>query len=141
MTNEQKRRALLAEVEELNKAFAARLDAIANDDALTDDEYNAEFDKARAEHDAEMWPKWWKAFALQFPKRGGWFGETFAPSFGVCESKRLTAKQTDVFMRYCVSDADTWQTCKHYARIENRLIILSVPKYSNGIGYLTIKDI
>lgn len=141
MTNEQKRRALLAEVEDLKKEFAARLDEIANDYTLTDDEYNEAVDKARAEHDAEMWPKWWKAFALQFPKRGGWFGETFAPSFGVCESKKLSKKQTDVFVRYCSGDSDTWKTGKYYARIDNRLIILSLPKYASGIGYLTIKDI
>ena len=141
MTNEQKRRALLAEVEELKKAFNAPMDTLANDEALSDEDCDAETAKAIAEYDAAMWPKWWKAFALQFPKRGGWFGETFAPSFGVCESKRLSAKQTDVFRRYCIGDSDTWTTGKYYARIENRLIILSIPKYSNGIGYLTVKSI
>lgn len=141
MTNEQKRRALLAEIGGMKKAFEARLDALADDDSLDDAAYYAAISKATAEYDAAMWPKWWQAVALRYPLRGGWFGETFAPQFGVCDNKRLSAKQTEVFRRYCEGDQDSCQTGRYYTRIKDRLIILDMPKYAHGIGYLTIKAI
>ena len=139
MTDEQRRRTLLAELANLKKSFQMKLDELA-DMNISEKEYDDTLAKISAEYDSVMWPKYWEAFALQFPNHRGWFGETFAVSFGVCENKKLTVKQTEVFKRYSDSDSETWRSGKRYARFGNRLAVLEIPKYSKGIGYLTIKE-
>lgn len=139
MTDDQKRRMCLSDLANLKKSFQLQLDKLGNMN-ISEKEYDDALAKISAEYDSVMWPKYWESFALQFPKRRGWFAETFAPSFGVCELKQLTVKQTNVFKKYCVADDETWRSGKCYARFGNRLAILEIPKYSKGIGYLTIKE-
>lgn len=139
MTDEQKRMALLADLANLKKYFQRKLDDLA-DMNISEKEYDETLAKISAEYDSVMWPKYWESFALQFTKRQGWFANTFAVSFGICENKPLSLKQTEVFKRYCEPDSETWRSGKTYARFGNRLAILEIPKYSKGIGYLTIKE-
>lgn len=139
MTDEQKRRTLLSELANLEKSFQTKLDELSDMD-ISEKEYDESLAKISTEYDSVMWPKYWQAFSLQFKRRRGWFAETFAPSFGVCENKPLTLKQTEVFRLYCEPDSETWRSGKLYARFGSRFVILAIPKYSNGKGYLTIKE-
>ena len=140
MTEEQKRRTLLAELANLKKSFQMKLNELEDMD-ISEKEYDETIAKITAEYDSAMWPKYWEAFALQFPNHRGWFADTFATSFGICENKMLSVKQTEVFKRYCEPDSETWRSGKTYARFGSRLAILEIPKFSKGIGYLTIKEL
>lgn len=140
MTDASKRFALLNECKALEKAWQNKMEEISANDDLDDEEYNTLMDKAYAEYREAVGKKEVEAFALQFPKRRGWFAETFVESFGICESRKLSIKQTEVFQRYCVDDEHTWQTGKTYCRAGNKLVTLSIPRYSRGIGYLTITE-
>ena len=140
-TDRTRRAALLAECRNLENAYRAELDRLYADESLSDDEYEAASIIAKQNHDAAYWPVYWNAFALQFPKRQKWFADVFAPSFGICESKQLSPKQTAVFESYCIPNEDTWQTGKTYCRFADKLVILSIPRYSNGVGFLTIKQL
>lgn len=138
MTDLQKRRALLDECAKLKKAWEAKEAALADDDSLSDAEYKAQSEAAYAEYLAVERPIWYEAFYLQFPKRRGWFAETFVPSFGICENRRLSAKQTEVCKRYCVGDDETWRSGTTYCRAGEYKVKFTIPRYSNGIGYITI---
>ena len=138
MTDLQKRRALLDECEKMKKAWEAKDAALANDDSLNDAEYEAQREAAYAEYIAAERPIWYEAFYLQFPNRRGWFADVFVPSFGRCENKRLSVKQTEVFRRYCVANEDTWQTGDTFCRAGEYKIRLCIPRYSHGIGFVTI---
>lgn len=141
MTDYQKRMALLAECRKMDEELKGQLARMDEDESLSDDEYDSKTEALFEAYRLEHGRKWAEAFFLQFPKRRGWFAETFIPSFGECESKRLSVKQTEVVSKYCVSDGDTWTTGKTYCRAGDKLITLSVPRYSKGIGYLTVRSI
>lgn len=138
MTDQQKRRALLEECKKLETAWKTKDAALSNDDSLSDDEYEKLRTEAYTEYCSVERPLWLEAFYLQFPKRRGWFAETFVPSFGTCENRRLSAKQTEVCKRYCVGDDETWQNGTTYCRAGGYKVKLTIPRYSNGIGYITI---
>lgn len=141
MTDRQKRSELFAKCKQLEAEWKQQRTVIFDNESLTDDEFNAAIDEGRQAYEDKFWPIWWNAFALQFPKRRGWFAETFAPSFGICESKRISVKQTEVFDRYCVSDENTWRSGQTYCRFADKLVILSKPRYARGYGYITIKQL
>ena len=138
MTDVQKRHDLLAECERLKKAWEAKDAALADDESLDDAEYEAQREAAYAEYIASERPLWYEAFYLQFPNRRGWFAETFVPSFGRCDNRRLSAKQTEVFRRHCVDNEDTWKTGESFCRAGGYKICLTIPRYSREIGFLTI---
>lgn len=131
MTNEEKRRKLLGELQ----AHKNRIDAIY---AIEDEaKYRKELEQERA-HYERVYMEW---FYLQFPARREWFSDTFIASFGICENRRLSAKQTEVVRRYVVASADSWTTQEYYCRTADNLKVkLFLPKYGNGIGYLTVKE-
>lgn len=141
MTNREKRTMLLMQYEALKAERGKKLDAIADDDTISDEEYDSMVASVIAEYDAKMDPIWLNANALAYPLRRGWFADIFAPSFGLCESKKLSRKQTDVFRKYCVSDDNTWRSGQTFCRFADRFVKLSIPKYSNGIGYVTIRQL
>ena len=137
----EKRIELLNQKKALEEVWKQKDAALADDDSISDEEYERKSNELYEQYRKESDLIYWKAFALQFPKRRGWFAETFAPSFGLCESKRISAKQTDVFKKYCVCDEDTWTTGKYHCRYDDKIVILSLPKYANGFGYVTIKQL
>ena len=141
MTDYQKRMALLAECKKLEQGLKAQLASMDADESLSDAEYDSKSEALFASYRLEHGRKWLQAFALQFPKRRGWFADVFIPSFGSCENIRLSVKQTAVFAKYCVSDADTWPTGKTYCRAGDKLITRTIPRYSRGVGYLSIRCI
>lgn len=141
MTDYEKRRELLRQKKILEEEFKQKYASLADDDNIGDEEYESESNELYEHYRKEIDLIHWKAFSLLFPKRTGWFSETFAPSFGICENKRISAKQTDIFKRYCVGDDDTWTTGKYYCRYDDKIIILLVPNYSKGIGFVTIKQL
>lgn len=138
MTDSQKRAALLDEAKKLEDTWRVQIDALDDDDALTDAERARLSDAAYAAYAAKATDLRLEAFWLQFPRRRGWFSDTFILSLGVCADRRLSVKQTEVCKRYCVGDADTWRTSTTYCRAGDYKIKLVIPQYSNGIGYITI---
>lgn len=141
MTNNEMRRKLLNECHRIRADWKSRIDALYADDCLDDDELEDKRSAIQAWYDAEYNPRFWRAFALQFPCRTGWFANTFVASFGTCENKRLSVKQTEVFSRYCVQDDSTWKTGKTYCRVGDKLVTLCRPKYARGYGYVTIREL
>ncbi len=137
MTDQQKRQALLDEckrMEALHTALVAEAD-----ETLTDDDFDTWYEQEYARFSDAHAKKWNEAFFLQFPRRRGWFADVFIASFGDCENLRLTQKQTEVVKRYCVADGATWSTGKTYCRAGGKTVTLCIPRYSRGIGYITIK--
>lgn len=141
MTDYQKRMELLSECRELETAIKAKLAELDADDTLSGDEYDRLSEEAFDEYRAEHTRKWTEAFFLQFPKRRGWFADTFIASFGECDNKQLSIKQTEIVAKYCVSDDATWKTGKTYCRAGDKMITLDIPRYSRGIGYITVHTI
>ena len=140
MTDIERRRRLLAECERMSQDYCARLEALANDENLEDEEYDRREKELHDAHQAAYLRVWREAFFLQFPNRRGWFADTFLASFGgACEGRRLSAKQTEVVRRYTCPDNNTWQTGETYCRAGGKMVTLCVPRYSNGVGYLTIR--
>lgn len=141
MTDREKRAKLLRQYDALKAEREKKLDAIAEDDTLSDAEYDAMTDSIVAEYKAKMDPIWLNANALAYPLRRGWFADVFAPSFGLCEDKKLTPKQTDVFRQYCVSNDGTWRSGETCCRYADKFVMLVIPKFSGGIGYVTIRQL
>lgn len=141
MTDYQKRMKLLSECRELENAIKAKLAELDADDALSDDECDRLSEEAFNKYHAEYTRKWTEAFSLQFPKRRGWFADTFIASFGECDNRQLSARQTEIVAKYCVSDDATWQTGKTYCRAGDKMVTLDIPRYSRDIGYLTVHTI
>lgn len=140
MTNIEKRRSLLAECERMSQDYRARLEALANDENLEDEEYDRLEKELHDAHQAAYLRIWEEAFFLQFPERRGWFVDTFIASFGgCCENQRLSLKQTEVARRYTCPDDNTWQSEKTFCRAGGKMVTLCVPRYSKGVGYLTIR--
>ena len=140
MTNHEKRRALLAECERMSQDYRERLEALANDESLEDEEYDRREKELYDAHQAAYLRIWEEAFFLQFPERRGWFADTFLVSFGgCCESQRLSVKQTEIVRRYTCPDDNTWQSGKTFCRAGGKMVTLCIPRYSNGVGYLTIR--
>lgn len=138
MTDKQKRAALINECDKLKSAWMARESELADDDSLSEEEYKFMSATAEEEYHKKADQLNREAFYLQFPSRRGWFAETFVPSFGACENRMLSAKQTEVFRRYCVDDAETWRTGEMYCRAGGYMVKLMIPRYAHGIGYVTI---
>lgn len=141
MINFEKRTMLLRQYEALKAEREKKLDAISEDDTLSDEEYDSMVNSIFAEYEAKMNPIWLKANALAYPLRRGWFADVFAPSFGLCEDKKLSFKQTEVFKKYCVSNESTWRSGETFCRFADKFVKLSIPKFSKGIGYVTIKQL
>ena len=141
MTDYQKRMLLLDECRKIHSAYLARLDYLGNDDTLSDEEYDRLSSEAYNEHRAAYDQKWMEAFSLQFPRRKGWFADTFIASFGECDQKQLSIKQTQVVAKYCVANDATWRTGETYCRAGDKMVTLLIPRYSRGIGYLTVRTI
>ena len=141
MTNCEKRKNLLMQYEALKAEREKKLYAISEDDTLSDEEYDAMENAIFAEYEAKMNPIWLRANALEYPLRRGWFADVFAPSFGLCENKKLSPKQTDVFRKYCVSNEDTWRSGETFCRFDDKFVKLAIPKFSKGIGYVTIRQL
>ena len=141
MTDCEKRAKLLMQYEALKAEREKKLDAIADDDTISDEEYDSMVASVFAEYDAKMDPIWLNANALAYPLRRGWFADVFAPSFGLCENKQLSRKQTEVFRMYCVSDENTWRSGETFCRFADKFVKLAIPKYSKGIGYVTIRQL
>lgn len=140
MTSHEKRHALLAECERMSQDYCARLEALANDENLEDEEYDRLEKELHDAHQAAYLRIWEEAFFLQFPERRGWFADTFIASFGgCCENQRLSLKQTEIVRRYTCPDDNTWQSGKTFCRAGGKMVTLCVPRYSKGVGYLTIR--
>nr|DAV78455.1 MAG TPA: hypothetical protein [Caudoviricetes sp.] len=141
MTDKAKSAALFEQHRQMTKAWEAQMDALAKEESITDEEYEQKLMELYNQHKEKADAVWLKAFALRFPKRKGWFADVFAPSFGICENKKLSPKQTQVFIDYCISDADTWRNGNTYCRFGDKLVTLTRPRYANGCGYVTIRQL
>ena len=139
MTDQQKRRALLDECKCMEALHTARVAELFADETLTDDAFDELYEQEETKFSKVHLQKLDEAFFLQFPRRRGWFADVFIASFGVCENLRLSQKQTEVARRYCVADDATWTTGKTYCRAGEKTVTLCIPRYSRGIGYLTVK--
>lgn len=68
------------------------------DDSLSDEEWDAALEEI--ENRLDVMPICQKIISLEYPQaRNEWF-KKFVDSFGVCESRRISRKQADIFYRY-----------------------------------------
>lgn len=94
--NWEERKALQTKITEMENKRKELLDAIP--DELDDEEYYSESERIFKEYSAVELVK--KLDALEYKEsRNEWFKQ-FVQSFGVCEERRITRKQGDVFVRY-----------------------------------------
>lgn len=139
MTNDEKRKELYRQLEEIREAHKREIDRIC--EIEDEEEEEREYEQECTRYESAFKPTYREWFYLQFPARRGWFSDTFIASFGTCEGKKLSLKQTDVVRRYVVASADSWKTQEYYCRTANNLKVkLFLPKYGNGIGYLTVSE-
>ena len=132
--NLKQRIALEQTIYEMERQREAALDAIDDieDDAEYDKAFKAIFDKYGTTaliHRAE---------SLEYPEaRNEWFRKFFE-SFGLVESKEISAKQTEVFLRY--AEQTHYRDYKHYyIRVGNRIARISY--YGpNRTGFLNITE-
>lgn len=143
MSDYDLRRKLLAECKMLEIEHKKKIDELCDNEELDDEEFERALSKEQNEYESKYDPLWLKAFALQYPRRTGWFADTFVSSFGTCENKRLSVKQTEVFSRYCAQDDATWTTGKTYCilvtshnrKLEEVLSLLRVYMPETNIGF------
>lgn len=137
MTNTEKRKELFRQLETMAKAHQNEIERIY---AIEDEEqHQKELEQERAHWAATYEPLYQEWFYLQFPARRGWFSDVFIASFGTCENRKLSAKQTDVVRQYVCASADSWSTQEYYCRTgSGAKVKLTLPKYGNGIGFLTV---
>lgn len=100
--NLDKRKKLFALVKAMEAQKQADIDSL--DTALSDEEWDKQIDEIDQKYDTM--PIVIKIHSLEYPtSRNEWF-KKFVHSFGVCESKRITRKQADIFYRYSEGNHD-----------------------------------
>lgn len=131
--------------EEFNKAIKAL--ELAREEMLSavpenipDDEWEEKTEHVWSQFDEEIAKLRLRCFALEYPEcRNAWF-KNFVESFGICESKKVSSKQADIFYRYTEQSHDNHYTVVNYRYVRvGKLFITFNPSIRYG-GYVTIKQ-
>ena len=134
MTDKAKSKMLFEQHKKMTAAWESQMDALAQDESVSEEEYEQKLTELYAQHRAKADAVLLSAFALEFPKRNGWFADVFAPSFGICENKKLSVRQTQIFAKYCVGDDGTWKTGESYCRFADKFARLTKPRVAPRTG-------
>lgn len=106
---------------------------------MTDDQYDARADSIDSEYDdriAEAHRRW---YWLQYKQsRNEWF-KRFAESFGICDGRRITRKQGEIFAKYSEPnhDHDSGRGVTYYVRV-NDVCVKTMLFEPNEPCYVTI---
>ena len=93
-------------------------------DGMTEEQWNARWDEIEAEFNDRIDQAARRYFWLQYKQtRNEWF-QKFVESFGLCESRRITRKQGEVFMRYSEAnhDHESGRATTYYVRCNDKCI-------------------
>lgn len=107
----------------------AKVDAlIAEDEAtpggLSDEQWDERHDAIYAEYEPRIDQAYRRWFWLQYRQtRNEWF-QKFVESFGMCESRRITRKQGEIFAKYSEMnhDHDSGRGTTYYVRCNGKCI-------------------
>ena len=120
--NQKERDAILTLVHKMNNDKRAAYEALPDD--LTDDQEEQAITEIEKKYDIS--DLLLKLNSLEYPQvKNTWF-HGFIKSFGLCEDKRISAKQAKIFQRYAEED--------HYPNYANH-----GAKYFCNVGNLFIK--
>ena len=120
----------------------AELDKLNADDIanpMDDDEWDSRLDAIEAKYDDRILQCSRRYYWLQYKScRNEWF-KGFVESFGICESRKISRKQAEIFMRYCQSqiEHENARGLRYLARVGNLCVKCSV--YGDHLpAYVTI---
>lgn len=109
-------------------------------DELTDEDWNKAVEEIHKRLDTL--PIYQKIMALEYPKtRNKWFTD-YAKSFGICEGRRITRRQGEMFARYGEPshERESGRGTSCYVRVEN-LFIRCILFSAREPAYITIREI
>ena len=102
--NYEKRVALLRQARNMEEQRKKEVALLLDDDSLSDEEWDKAHDEIIQRYN--VLPLYAKMHALEYPQtRNEWF-KKFVGSFGICESRRISMKQADIFFRYSERNHD-----------------------------------
>lgn len=122
MRNYKKRMELQAQIKKLEAQRETAREALYRLDdetELPDEEFHARLDSIEEQYNTDC--LYDKLLALEYPQsRNQWF-KGFFESFGICKSRRITAKQADVFKRYSEAQHERshGRGLHYYVRVNN----------------------
>lgn len=92
---------LMKQLEAQRNAEMDKLEADDIANPMEEDEWYSRMDAIKAKYDDRIFQCSRRHYWLQYKScRNDWF-KGFVESFGLCESKRISRKQAEIFMRYC----------------------------------------
>jgi hypothetical protein len=106
-----------------------------------DDEGDALFDRVFEKYSALYMPLYQKVRALAYCQpKNEWFCNVFCKSFEDGHHN-ISAKQADIFSRYCQSDDNTWRSNEYYCVVNNRLITFRpFARHNSSVTFETLID-
>ena len=134
--NLNKRKELFALVKAMEAQKQIAIDSL--DTALSDEEWDQKIDEIDQKFDTM--PIIIKIHSLEHPEsRNEWFRK-FVQSFGICESKRITRKQADIFYRYSEGnhDHESGRGLSYFVNVNN---LFCECRIYPECAYVTIREI
>lgn len=132
--NFEEREEIIRKIRDIEDAKKNALDAIEH---LSDDEYEKAFNEIEERYSTAAFNL--RLTALEYKEcRNEWF-KKFVESFGICEDRRITKKQADIFVKYAepTHNKSWFERGKYYVRVRNLFIEVSKFQYD---GYVTIRE-
>lgn len=136
LRNIDKRMELLRQAKAIQAQKEAEVDAL--DDSLSDEEWDDAFEEIYKRLDVR--PLYAKMHALEYPQtRNEWF-KKFVGSFGVCEARRISKKQADIFYRYSEGnhDREMGRGNSYFVNVGNLFV---ETKIFPEAAYVTIREV
>lgn len=141
--NAKKREELKKQCDALYNEFLSKLAELDRRDEaenMSETEFDMEFERIQREHREATEPLYIKREALKFREtRNQWFID-FANSFGICESKRISEKQGNIFAKYgeFVQSNTARYASEYRGRYQNKYWKVTV---GQGRAYITIIEL
>lgn len=108
------------------------------DDSMDDEAWDAAVDEIEKRLDSL--PIYKKIISLEYPSaKNEWF-RSFADSFGLCDSKRISKKQADIFCRYSEGnhERESGRGISYFVNVGKKFIECKVFPEA---AYVTIKEV
>ena len=136
--NLNQRKELFQSIKALESQRRAEIQSIP--DSISDDEYFEECDRIDCKYDTR--PLALKMLALEYPNcRSEWLKQ-FVESFGICESRRITRRQGEIFAKYGepAHEHTSGRGIDYYVNVGN-LLIKTTLFSEHEPAYVTIREI
>lgn len=115
-------------VERQTKVAALNAEDEATPGGMTDEQWDEKHDAICAEYEPRIEQAYRRWFWLQYKQtRNEWF-QRFVESFGICDSRRITRKQGEIFAKYSEMnhDHESGRGTKYFVRVNGKCVRTTV---------------